>query len=173
MQVGQREFETAIANWKKIGSPSLPIDRFHWGSSNETRVTDPKAKAAVGWIDDMRVNAAGNLVVTPAGGAAVTLTGVDPAQYHEHEMTYSPVTLAVEYRVDGVVKIAGDMLGGVGVSSGTVQSNTTIDAVTVGGSLIGGTGDGSGLLTSNGAIGHVRIGGDLIGGSATGSTRSA
>lgn len=54
-------FEAMISNWKAKGSPELPIDRHHWGSSNETRVTDAKAKAAVGWMQDFRISAAGDL----------------------------------------------------------------------------------------------------------------
>lgn len=53
--------EAAIANWKKVGSPGLAINRFHWGSSGDTRVTDPRAKAAVGFMEDFRVNASGDL----------------------------------------------------------------------------------------------------------------
>lgn len=62
-------FEAAIANWKKIGSPGLPINRFHWGSSDDTRVTDPKAKAAVGFIEDLRINADGDLEALTAWNA--------------------------------------------------------------------------------------------------------
>jgi phage I-like protein len=54
-------FARMIANWQAKGSPELPIDRHHWGSSNEKDVTDPKAKAAVGWFQDFRIGASGNL----------------------------------------------------------------------------------------------------------------
>lgn len=62
-------FESVIANWKKIGSPGLPINRFHWGSSDDTRVTDPKAKAAVGFIEGLRINAGGDLEALTAWNA--------------------------------------------------------------------------------------------------------
>lgn len=57
INVTRELLEKMIANWKAKGSPKLPIDRHHWGSSNETRVTDPKAKAAVGWLTDFRISA--------------------------------------------------------------------------------------------------------------------
>ncbi len=53
-------FEKAIANWKKVGSPGLPIDRFHWGSSDRTDIR-AEDKAAVGFIEDLRINASGEL----------------------------------------------------------------------------------------------------------------
>lgn len=55
----RRFFEKVIANWKRGGGQPLPIDRFHWGSSDvEVPAED---KGAVGWMNDFRVGASGNL----------------------------------------------------------------------------------------------------------------
>ncbi len=53
-------FEKVIANWKKVGSPGLPVDRFHWGGSDNTAVR-AEDKAAVGFIEDLRIGASGDL----------------------------------------------------------------------------------------------------------------
>jgi phage I-like protein len=53
-------FAAMISNWKKVGSPGLPIDRFHWGSSGDTSVR-AEDKAAVGFIEDLRINSKGDL----------------------------------------------------------------------------------------------------------------
>lgn len=54
------KFREMIANWKKGGGNGLPVDQFHWGDSNDTRIRaeDKKAK---GWLEDFRIDEAGDL----------------------------------------------------------------------------------------------------------------
>ena len=54
------KFVEMIANWKKGGGNGLPVDQFHWGDSNDTRIRaeDKKAK---GWLEDFRIAEDGDL----------------------------------------------------------------------------------------------------------------
>jgi phage I-like protein len=54
------KFELAIANWKRSGGQALPINRHHWGDSDDTRVSAAD-KGAVGWMEDFRVGESGDL----------------------------------------------------------------------------------------------------------------
>lgn len=58
--VGRAEFEEMIRNWKAMGGNGLPVDRHHWGDSNDTSVRADD-KVAVGFIEDLRVDADGDL----------------------------------------------------------------------------------------------------------------
>lgn len=60
ISVGIQQFEQMIANWKKAGGNALPVDRHHWGDSNDTRVR-AEDKGAVGWIENLRVDGDGDL----------------------------------------------------------------------------------------------------------------
>ncbi|HEV7404864.1 MAG TPA: hypothetical protein VGO11_18120 [Chthoniobacteraceae bacterium] len=59
------------------------------------------------------------------------------------------------------VKIAHDVVGGLGIDSGEIEGNHT--TLTIGGSLIGSSGSYAGRVTLN--LGSVTIGHDVIGGS--------
>jgi hypothetical protein len=69
------------------------------------------------WIIFFDINASGQIVASPQGGTTTTLTGVDPAAYHTHEIVYDAVTQAAEYKVDGVVKLS-NWAGTTGTSNG-------------------------------------------------------
>lgn len=58
--VGRDEFEQMIQNWKRAGGNALPVDRFHWGESSDTSVSADD-KDAVGFIEDLRIDADGDL----------------------------------------------------------------------------------------------------------------
>ncbi len=60
MHVGRLQFEQMITNWKRAGGNGLPVDRFHWGDSNDTRIAADD-KDAVGFLEDLRVDADGDL----------------------------------------------------------------------------------------------------------------
>lgn len=60
LSIGRAEFEQMISNWKRAGGQGLPIDRFHWGDSNDTRIA-AQDKKAVGFIEDLRISPEGDL----------------------------------------------------------------------------------------------------------------
>jgi hypothetical protein len=60
MKVDRPFLEAMIANWKKIGSPGLPINYHHWGQSSDKSVRK-EDKVAAGFIEDLRINASGDL----------------------------------------------------------------------------------------------------------------
>lgn len=60
MSPGPEQFAQMISNWKRAGGNALPVDRHHWGDSNDTRVR-AEDKIAVGWIEDLRVGPDGDL----------------------------------------------------------------------------------------------------------------
>lgn len=92
-----------------------------WRLSARLRVADPVAgnagsnsivllfgnNAATRWILFFDLNAAGELVTSLAGGPALTLTGVDAAQHHVHELRYRAATQLADYYVDNVLKASG------------------------------------------------------------------
>lgn len=94
---------------------------YGWRLLNHMRLADPVASnggansvymyfannAGKRWIIFFDINGAGQIVASPQGGTTTTLTGVDPAQYHTHEIVYDAVTQLAEYKVDGVVKLSG------------------------------------------------------------------
>jgi hypothetical protein len=65
------------------------------------------------------------------------------------------------------VKVAHDLVGGTGDTSGGIQANIDIARVTVGGSVLGGSHTFSGFIVANGNLGVIKIGHDLVGGSIT------
>jgi hypothetical protein len=68
----------------------------------------------------------------------------------------------------GPVLIRGSLIGGSGLESGQVFTNSNVTRITIVGSLIGGTNTGTGeVLARN--LGAVTIGGNLVGGSASGT----
>jgi hypothetical protein len=76
----------------------------------------------------------------------------------------------------GTVSVAGDVFGGIGTASGTIQGGNNLGGVTIAGSLIGGnfqTGSpgeaASSGLVFGGNIGMVTIGKSILGGSGIGS----
>lgn len=54
----RKYFEAFIANWKKIGSPGLPINRHHRGSSHDDLPNSEKG--AVGFFENFRISASGD-----------------------------------------------------------------------------------------------------------------
>lgn len=60
MTFDRAAFEQMISNWKRMGGNALPVDRHHWGESNDTRIR-AEDKGAVGWMEDLRIDAEGNL----------------------------------------------------------------------------------------------------------------
>lgn len=60
LDLDRAAFETMIANWKRMGGNALPVDRHHWGDSNDTRISAAD-KIAVGWMEDFRIAADGAL----------------------------------------------------------------------------------------------------------------
>jgi hypothetical protein len=65
----------------------------------------------------------------------------------------------------GPVKVGGDLVGGVGQYSGSVQGGMGVASVGVTGSVRGGAGRSSGSIgTVNLRLGPVKVGGDVIGG---------
>ena len=69
----------------------------------------------------------------------------------------------------GTVKIGHDVQGGTGAVTGQVFTLGALGNVSIGGALIGGSGVDSGVLSSNGNMGVVKIGHDLFGGSGNSS----
>lgn len=53
-------FEQMISNWKRMGGNALPVDRHHWGDSDDVRVS-AEDKIAVGWMEDLRLGESGDL----------------------------------------------------------------------------------------------------------------
>ena len=67
----------------------------------------------------------------------------------------------------GKIVIEGNIVGGSGGHSATIEAETaSIGTVTVGGSILGGSGEYSGAVYADGGIGAVTIGHSLVGGSA-------
>lgn len=60
MKVDRNFLEAMIANWKKVGSPGLPVNYHHWGQSSDKSIRK-EDKVAAGFIEDLRVNADGDL----------------------------------------------------------------------------------------------------------------
>jgi sialate O-acetylesterase len=91
-----------------------------WRLATRLRVSDPAASnggansvlltygnnAGKRWILFFDLNAAGQIVTTLMGGPTVTLTGVDAALPHEHQIHYNSSTGTAEYLVDGVSKVS-------------------------------------------------------------------
>lgn len=119
--------------WTKAFTTQQLTDAMAYGFRllSHMRVADPVASnggvnsvylnfgnnAGKRWIIFYDVNASGQLVATMQGGPTITLTGVDPAQYHTHEIIYDPVTQLAEYKVDGASKATG-WNGTTGTSNG-------------------------------------------------------
>lgn len=60
LNLDRTAFEQMISNWKRMGGQALPVDRHHWGDSNDTSVS-AEDKGAVGWIEDLRIGPDGDL----------------------------------------------------------------------------------------------------------------
>lgn len=116
-----------------------------WTLATRLRVADPVASnggansivliygnnASKRWILFFDLNSSGQIVTTMAGGATVTLTGVDASIHHEHQLIYSPLTGTAEYLVDGVSK-----------ASGYAGTTGTFNGIQWGTGSSGGRGDG-------------------------------
>ena len=60
LDLDRAAFELMIANWRRMGGQALPVDRHHWGDSNDTRIR-AEDKGAVGWMEDLRLGDDGSL----------------------------------------------------------------------------------------------------------------
>jgi hypothetical protein len=63
------------------------------------------------------------------------------------------------------LRVGGSLIGGSGTGSGRVSAYTSLGAATIQGSLVGGSGYQSGSLYSENGITSIKVGGSLIGGS--------
>ena len=73
--------------------------------------------------------------------------------------------------LDGIIRtirVAGSLIGGTKLRSGSIVANDGIVTAFVAGSLEGGSGSGSGTIEASGAIGSVRIGGSALGANLAG-----
>ena len=77
------------------------------------------------WQLLLMTNASGELVASLFGASenVVTLTGVDPAAYHEHQLIYDPSTATAQYYVDG--QLWRSALAGYNSSVSGVQWGTS------------------------------------------------
>ncbi len=92
-----------------------------WTLATRIRVADPVAgngggnsivllygnNASKRWILFLDLDASGQIVATLSGGPTVTLTGLDSAQYHDHQLVYDAASATAEYFVDGVSRASG------------------------------------------------------------------
>ncbi len=116
-----------------------------WRLATRMRVVDPVASnggansvvllygnnASKRWVLFFDLNVSGQIVVTLVGGPTVTLTGVDAARPHEHQLVYDAASGTAAYLVDGVSK-----------ASGYAGTSGTFNGVQFGTGSSGGRGEG-------------------------------
>ena len=97
----------AAANGWRMATRMRMLDPVAGNASGTSVVLLYGNNAAKRWVLFFDINAFGSLVVTLTGGPSITLTGVDPSLYHEHQLVYDPVSATADYFVDGVLKTSG------------------------------------------------------------------
>ena len=102
-----------------------------------------------------RIQSEGKIASVTIGGS---LIGRQTSGSTHDGMVYS-------YGDMGAVKITGDVIGGAGLSSGSIHCGGKLTSVTIGGSLIGGSDLSTGRVFSSLGIGAVTIDGSILGGS--------
>lgn len=103
--------KTMVANWKKRGSPALPIDYLHRGGDDADVAALPAAeKAASGWIEDLDVRADGLWGLTKWTPRARELIQADEYRF-----------LSPEWSEDGLDARTGERQGPTLIGAGLVN----------------------------------------------------